>query len=254
MHCLQQKECYSSLNPLKETFEEFNFFDNFKKLMSIRDNSNSKESNNLSFPLGDRGETGPIVIIKYNAGNVQSVQYALQRIGAESVVTDDAATIRNASKVIFPGVGHANAAMAYLRERELDKLIVSLQQPVLGICLGLQLLCRHSQEGDTECMGIFDTEVKLFESSSLKVPQIGWNNIYDYRSVLFNGLEENAFVYTVHSYYAALCNATTAKTDYGLPYSAALQKNNFYAVQFHPEKSGKIGETILKNFIDIPCP
>jgi glutamine amidotransferase len=149
-------------------------------------------------------------------------------------------------------VGHANAAMAYLKERELDKLIVSLQQPVLGICLGLQLLCNHSEEGDTKCMGIFDTDVKLFEAASLKVPQIGWNNIYDYRSVLFNGITENAFVYTVHSYYAALCNETTAKTDYGLPYSAALQKNNFYAVQFHPEKSGKIGETILKNFIQLP--
>jgi glutamine amidotransferase len=193
-----------------------------------------------------------IAIIKYNAGNVQSVQYALQRIGAISVVTDDPATIRNASKIIFPGVGHANAAMAYLKERELDKLIVSLQQPVLGICLGLQLLCNHSEEGDTKCMGIFDTDVKLFEAASLKVPQIGWNNIYDYRSVLFNGITENAFVYTVHSYYAALCNETTAKTDYGLPYSAALQKNNFYAVQFHPEKSGKIGETILKNFIQLP--
>jgi glutamine amidotransferase len=193
-----------------------------------------------------------IAIIKYNAGNVQSVQYALQRIGADSVVTDDAVTIRNASKVIFPGVGHANAAMEYLRERELDKLIVSLQQPVLGICLGLQLLCNHSEEGNTQCMGIFDTAVKLFEPGTLKIPQIGWNNIYDYRSILFRGLTENAFVYTVHSYYAAVCNETTSKTDYGLPYSAALQKNNFYAVQFHPEKSGKIGETILKNFIQLP--
>jgi len=193
-----------------------------------------------------------IAIIKYNAGNVQSVQYALERIGADSIVTDDAATIRNASKVIFPGVGHANAAMAYLRERDLDKLIVSLQQPVLGICLGLQLLCNHSEEGDTKCMGIFDTDVKLFESGALKIPQIGWNNIYGYQSVLFNGLVENAFAYTVHSYYAALCNETVAKTDYGLPYSAALQKSNFYAVQFHPEKSGKIGETILKNFIQLP--
>ena len=193
-----------------------------------------------------------IAIIKYNAGNVQSVQYALQRLGATSIVTDDPEIIRSASKVIFPGVGHANAAMEYLKEKELDKLIISLQQPVLGICLGLQLLCNHSEEGDTRCMGIFDTDVKLFESTTLKIPQIGWNNIYGYGSVLFNGLEENAFVYTVHSYYAALCNETTAKTDYGLPYSAALQKNNFYAVQFHPEKSGKIGETILKNFIQLP--
>ncbi|MGG9963594.1 imidazole glycerol phosphate synthase subunit HisH [Ferruginibacter sp. SUN106] len=193
-----------------------------------------------------------IAIIKYNAGNVQSVQYALHRIGVGSVVTDDEAVIRNASKVIFPGVGHANAAMEYLRARELDKVITSLQQPVLGICLGLQLLCNHSQEGDTQCMGIFDTEVKLFESKELKIPQIGWNTIYDYQSVLFKGLQEEAFAYTVHSYYAALCNETVAKTDYSLPYSAALQKNNFYAVQFHPEKSGKVGEIILQNFIHLP--
>jgi imidazole glycerol-phosphate synthase subunit HisH len=192
-----------------------------------------------------------IAIIKYNAGNVQSVQYALQRLGVESVVTDDETIIRNASKVIFPGVGHANAAMQYLKERELDKVIISLQQPVLGICLGLQLLCNHSEEGDTKCMGIFNTEVKLFESTTLKIPQIGWNNIYDYQSVLFDGMKENEFVYTVHSYYAALNKETTAKTDYTLPYSAALQKNNFYAVQFHPEKSGKIGEMILRNFINI---
>jgi imidazole glycerol-phosphate synthase subunit HisH len=194
---------------------------------------------------------GGIAIIKYNAGNVQSVQYALQRIGAESVVTDDESVIRNASKVIFPGVGHANAAMEYLKERGLDKVIVSLTQPVLGICLGLQLLCNHSEEGDTKCMGIFDTEVKLFESTALKIPQIGWNTIYDYQSVLFKGLKEATFVYTVHSYYAALSNETVAKTDYVLPYSAALQKDNFYAVQFHPEKSGKVGEVILKNFINI---
>lgn len=193
-----------------------------------------------------------IAIIKYNAGNVQSVQYALQRIGADSVVTDDESTIRNASKVIFPGVGHANAAMQYLREKELDKVIVSLQQPVLGICLGLQLLCNHSEEGNTQCLGIFDTEVKLFQSKELKIPQIGWNTIYDYQSVLFNGLKEEAYVYTVHSYYAAVSKATAAKTDYVLPYSAALQKDNFYAVQFHPEKSGKIGEIILQNFIQLP--
>ena len=192
-----------------------------------------------------------VAIIKYNLGNVQSVQYALQRIGVESIVTDDADAIRTADKVIFPGVGHAQSAMQYLIEKQLDKLIISLQQPVLGICLGLQLLCKHSDEGDTSCLGIFDTPVKLFASPVLKVPQIGWNNIYAYKSVLFENLANEAFVYTVHSYYAALSNETTATTDYIVPFSAALQKNNFYAVQFHPEKSGVVGETILKNFIQI---
>jgi glutamine amidotransferase len=192
-----------------------------------------------------------VAIIKYNAGNVQSVQYALQRIGADSIVTDDFEVIRKSDKVIFPGVGHAQSAMQYLREKKLDTLIISLRQPVLGICLGLQLMCKHSEEGDTTCLGIFDTEVKLFSSPVLKVPQIGWNNIYDYKSVLFEGLPDQAFVYTVHSYYAVLSKETTSTTDYILPFSAALQKDNFYAVQFHPEKSGGVGETILKNFIQI---
>ncbi|MEO6730083.1 MAG: imidazole glycerol phosphate synthase subunit HisH [Ferruginibacter sp.] len=195
-----------------------------------------------------------VAIIKYNAGNVQSVQYALQRIGVESVVTDDAALIQMADKVIFPGVGHANSAMQYLRERQLDKLIISLQQPVLGICLGLQLMCSHSEEGDTACLGIFGEAVKLFPTpanGNVKIPQIGWNNIYDYKSVLFDGLCDDAFVYAVHSYFAAAGTETIATTDYILPYSAALEKGNFYAVQFHPEKSGKAGETILKNFINI---
>lgn len=201
---------------------------------------------------------GGAVIIKYNAGNVQSVQYALQRIGVDSMVTDDAATIQQAAKVIFPGVGHANAAMEYLRDRGLDKIIAGLKQPVLGICLGMQLMCDHSDEGDTKCLGIFDTNVQLFSplvagngEILLKVPQIGWNNIYDCQSVLFNGLPDETFVYTVHSYYAALCSNTVAKTDYILPFSAALQKDNFYGVQFHPEKSGVVGETILKNFIQL---
>ena len=195
-----------------------------------------------------------VAIIKYNAGNVQSVQYALQRIGVDSIVTDDMATIESADKVIFPGVGHANAAMQYLRERQLDQLIVSLQQPVLGICLGLQLMCQHSEEGITDCLGIFDEQVKLFSTPLTtvhKIPQIGWNNIYDYHSKLFTGVNDNEFVYTVHSYYAALGAATIANTDYIIPYSAALEKDNFYAVQFHPEKSGKVGEQILKNFINI---
>jgi imidazole glycerol-phosphate synthase subunit HisH len=190
-----------------------------------------------------------VAVIKYNAGNVQSVQFALQRIGVASVVTDDAELIQAADKVIFPGVGHAKPAMEYLKVKELDKVIVALSQPVLGICLGMQLMCRHSAEGNTPCLGIFDTEIKLFESAAFKVPQVGWNNIYDYRSILFNGLNEGEFVYTVNSYYAALSNDTVAKTDYIFPYSAALQKSNFYGVQFHPEKSGKGGEIILKNFI-----
>ena len=195
-----------------------------------------------------------VAIIKYNAGNVQSVQYALQRIGVDSIVTDDKATIQSADKVIFPGVGHANAAMQYLRERQLDQLIISLKQPVLGICLGLQLMCKYSEEGNTDCLGIFDEQVKLFSTSLTtvhKIPQIGWNNIYDYHSKLFTGVNDNEFVYTVHSYYAALGAATIATTDYIIPYSAALEKDNFYAVQFHPEKSGKLGEQILKNFINI---
>lgn len=193
-----------------------------------------------------------IAIIKYNAGNVQSVQYALQRLGVDSLVTDVESEIRGADKVIFPGVGHAAPAMEYLRKYGLDKIIISLQQPVLGICLGQQLMCKHSEEGDTNCLGIFDEEVKLFQSPSFKIPQIGWNNIYDYSSPLFNGLAGNDYVYAVHSYYAALGKDTIAKTDYVLPYSAAMGKNNFYAVQFHPEKSGLVGETILKNFISIP--
>lgn len=196
-----------------------------------------------------------IAIIKYNAGNVQSVQYALQRLGVESVVTDDAVLIGNADKVIFPGVGHAAPAMYYLKEKGLDKLIVSLQQPVLGICLGQQLMCNHSEEGDTKCLGIFNEEVKLFVPSAaqtFKVPHVGWNSIYDFKSLLFDGLKENDFVYSVHSYYTALGNDTIATTDYIVPFSAALQHNNFYAVQFHPEKSGAVGEIILKNFINIP--
>lgn len=183
---------------------------------------------------------------------MQSVQYALQRSGVESIVTDDADEIKNAGKVIFPGVGHAAPAMQYLKERKLDKLITSLTQPVLGICLGLQLMCKYSEEGNTHCLGIFDEEVKLFKPLNReKVPQIGWNSIYDFRSELFEGLKQHDVVYAVHSYYAALGNETVATTDYIHPYSAALQKDNFYAVQFHPEKSGAVGETILKNFITL---
>jgi glutamine amidotransferase len=189
-----------------------------------------------------------IVIIKYNAGNIQSVLYALERIGVSATVTDDHDRIRKADKVIFPGVGEASTAMAYLKERGLDKLIIDLKQPVLGICLGMQLMCRYSEENDTQCLGIFDTEVKKF-SGDLKIPQMGWNNIYDLKSSLFNGFQENTYVYFVHSYYADRGENTIATTSYIHPYSAALHKDNFYGVQFHPEKSAEAGEQILKNFL-----
>jgi glutamine amidotransferase len=212
-----------------------------------------RESKNIIAPRSPLQGGGGVAIIKYNAGNVQSVLYALQRIGINAFVTDDPKQISEADKVIFPGVGHATPAMQYLIERGLDKVIISLKQPVLGVCLGQQLLCSHSEEGDTNCLGVFDTSVKSFTSNdpTIKVPQMGWNNIYNYNSVLFDGLDKNAFVYFVHSYYAALCKETAVTTDYILPYSSALQKDNFYAVQFHPEKSGTVGETILKNFINI---
>lgn len=188
------------------------------------------------------------VIVKYNAGNIKSVLYALERIGMEAVVTDDHDAIRAADKVIFPGVGEASTAMSYLKERNLDTLLKSLAQPVLGICLGMQLMCRHSEENDTACLNIFDTEVKRFEGN-LKVPQIGWNDISALKSPLFKGIAEKSFVYFVHSYYASLGENTIATTDYIQPYSAALHKDNFYGVQFHPEKSAVVGEQILKNFL-----
>jgi glutamine amidotransferase len=193
-----------------------------------------------------------IVIIKYNAGNIRSVLFALERIGAEAQVTDDPDLICSADKIIFPGVGEANSAMNYLKERKLDILIRNLQQPVLGVCLGMQLLCAYSEENDTECLGIFSETVRKFipsEDKPLKVPQIGWNNIYDLNSILFNGIIENSFCYFVHSYYAGLGKTTIAKTDYVQPYSSALHKGNFYGVQFHPEKSAGVGERILENFI-----
>jgi len=196
-----------------------------------------------------------LVIIKYNAGNIQSVLYALERIGMQATVTDDVELIQKADKVIFPGVGEASTAMNYLKERRLDVVIQQLRQPVLGICLGMQLMCRYSEENDTGCLGIFDEQVKHFVSppatgqSVLKVPQIGWNNIYDLKTGLFNGLKENNYCYFVHGYYAALGEHTIATASYILPYSAALHKNNFYGVQFHPEKSAANGERILKNFI-----
>lgn len=190
-----------------------------------------------------------VVIIKYNAGNIRSVLFALERIGVEAVVTDNHDEIRAADKVIFPGVGEASSAMAYLRSKGLDELIKSLKQPVLGICLGMQLMCSFSEENNTECLGIFDQKVRLFPSSGLKVPQIGWNNITDLKTNLMTDVSENAYMYFVHSYYVENCAEAIAKTDYVVEYSSAIQKNNFYAVQFHPEKSGDAGQKILENFI-----
>ncbi|MEA5428398.1 imidazole glycerol phosphate synthase subunit HisH [Arcicella lustrica] len=189
------------------------------------------------------------VIIKYNAGNVQSVMYALDRIGVNYLWTDDEAEIRSADKVIFPGVGEASTAMAYLREKGLDKVIPSLKQPVLGTCVGMQLMCKHSEENDTTCMGIFDINVKRFDSSNFKVPHVGWNNIYNLKSKLTEGLKENAFMYFVHSYYAEISTYTVAECDYVQPFSAMLQKENFYAAQFHTEISGKEGQKIIENFL-----
>jgi len=193
------------------------------------------------------------VIVKYNAGNIQSVLYALERIGTTALVTDDVDEIKSADKVIFPGVGEASTAMQYLKERNLDKLIKDLKQPVLGVCLGLQLMCTYTEENDTECLGIFDAQVKKFVNQSnanYKIPQIGWNNIYDVKTDLFRGVN-NDYCYFVHSYYASLGEHTIATADYMQPYSAALHKNNFYGVQFHPEKSAEAGEQILKNFITL---
>jgi len=224
-----------------------------------------------------------LTIIKYNAGNIQSVLYALERISVQAVVTDNHEQIKSADKVIFPGVGEASSAMRYLRERKLDKLIINLEQPVLGICLGMQLMCKYSEENDTSCLGIFDEEVKLFKPAKvthkktkddqliqqldeilvvaepiedeqepkLKVPQIGWNNIYDLKTDLFKNVPENSYCYFVHSYHASLGEHTIAKTNYAQPYSSALYKDNFYGVQFHPEKSARVGEQILKNFLTL---
>ena len=194
-----------------------------------------------------------IAIIKYNAGNIRSVLYALERINHTAVVTDNADEIKNADKVIFPGVGEASTAMNYLKERNLDKLICSLTQPVLGICLGMQLMCNYSEENDTECLGIFDEDVKKFKvkSQNLKIPQIGWNSIYDLKTDLFKNITENSYCYFVHGYYAAKGEHTIATTDYVQPYSSGLRKNNFYGVQFHPEKSATTGERILSNFLKL---
>lgn len=191
-----------------------------------------------------------IAIIKYNAGNIKSVQNALKRLGYESYITDDPSTILNAQKVIFPGVGEASTAMQYLKERGLDELIKSITQPFLGICLGLQLMCNKTEEGNTKCLGIFDTDVKRFPLKD-KVPHMGWNNFESFQGELFNNIQKSDDVYYVHSYYADLNKDTVAVCNYITPFSAALQKGNFYATQFHPEKSAGVGEQILKRFLEL---
>ena len=191
-----------------------------------------------------------IAIIKYNAGNVASVMYALDRIGQKYKWTDDPEEIKKADKVIFPGVGEASTAMAYLKEKGLDTLIKGLKQPVLATCIGMQLLCKHSEEGNTNCIGVFDVEVKKFQSKDLKIPHVGWNSITEKgENPLMKGLKAEEFVYFVHSFYAPVNTYTTAACEYVQPFSAMLHKDNFYAAQFHAEISGKAGEQILKNFL-----
>ena len=204
-----------------------------------------------------------VAVVKYNAGNIFSVVHALKRMGVEPLLTDSEVELRSADRVIFPGQGEASNAMNYLRERGLDRVIPSLTQPVLGICIGQQLMCRHSEEGDTDCLGIFDAEVKRFqpERHEDKVPCMGWNElevrgewreVRDYQvSPLLEGLGEKPYVYFVHSYYVPVCEETIATADYILPYSASMHKDNFYTCQFHPEKSGKVGEQILRNFLSL---
>ena len=191
-----------------------------------------------------------IVIINYGAGNIQSIMFAIERLGYKAVLSNNPDEIKAADKVIFPGVGEASSAMKMLEESGLHTLIPTLTQPVLGICLGMQLMCKYSEEGDTKGLGIFDVDVVKF-SSKVKVPQMGWNNIYNLKSDLFSGIAENEYMYLVHSFYAPLCAETIATTNYELEYSSALENGNFYGTQFHPEKSGDIGEKILGNFLKL---
>lgn len=194
-----------------------------------------------------------VAIVKYNAGNIYSVVHAMKRLGITPRVTDVPEELLRADKILFPGQGEAKSTMAYLRERRLDELICQLKQPVLGICIGQQLMCRHSEEGDVDCLGIFDADVLKFRPvrHEDKVPHMGWNTLYGIRGALFKGFSADEFVYFVHSYYVPLTEATCAQTDYILPFSAALHRDNFYATQFHPEKSGSVGERILRNFLDL---
>lgn len=192
-----------------------------------------------------------VAVIKYNAGNIRSVDHALKRLGVEAIVTDDHEAILSADRVIFPGVGEAASTMKYLKKRELDKLLKSLTSPVLGICLGQQLMCSWSEEGDTDCIGIFDQPVRHFPDSDLKVPHMGWNSLDRVNGALIPADLQDAYVYFVHSYYVPVCENTAAETNYIVPFSAAMQRDNFYATQFHPEKSGDPGELILKQFLQL---
>lgn len=195
-----------------------------------------------------------VAIVKYNAGNIYSVVNSLRRLGVEPLLTDNAEQISSADRVLFPGQGEARVAMTYLKEHNLDAVIKNLKQPVLGICIGQQLLCRHSEENDTDCLGIFDVDVLKFrpERHEDKVPAMGWNDLYNFKSPLFRNIEKNdSYVYFVHSYYVPVCEYTIAEADYIQPYSAAINKENFYATQFHPEKSGAVGAQIIKNFLEI---
>ena len=191
-----------------------------------------------------------IIIINYGAGNIQSIKFAIQRLGFEAVLTDDESEIRNADKVIFPGVGEASSAMEKLITTGLDKVIPTLTQPVLGICLGMQLMCNHCEEGNTQGLNIFDVDVVKFDGAE-KVPQIGWNQIENLKSDLFKGISEKEYMYLVHSFYVPLNNESIATTNYGIKYASALQEKNFYGVQFHPEKSSKAGAQILQNFLEL---
>ncbi len=195
-----------------------------------------------------------VAVIKYNAGNVQSVLYALERLGAEAILTDDLEQISKADKVIFPGQGEASTAMRYLKEKQLDQLIPNLKQPFFGVCLGQQLLCEHSEENNTPCLGVFPVKVKKFVPENpldFKVPHVGWNNLFDLKTPLLAGLNDESFVYYVHSYYCELSEFTIASTNYVLDFAGLMHKDNFYAMQAHPEKSGLVGERILRNFLDL---
>ncbi|GEM54544.1 imidazole glycerol phosphate synthase subunit HisH [Flavobacterium branchiophilum NBRC 15030 = ATCC 35035] len=206
--------------------------------------------NQFSIPTTPPSGVGGLVIINYGAGNIQSILFAIERLGYTAVLTNNPNEIQQADKVIFPGVGEASYAMQKLKESGLDSLIPTLKQPVLGICLGMQLMCQHSEEGNTEGLGIFDANVIRF-SNNVKVPQMGWNQIYNLKSPLFEGINDNEYMYLVHSYYVPNCNEAIANTNYDVEYTSALQKDNFYGTQFHPEKSGDVGEQILGNFLKL---